>query len=147
MSAASTIQLLETGLPNSNQGRFVRPTKRIEWNGLVFSTESELQLAQALDRANLFFLPATSCRITAEPGIRETRELDFMIVHRGIPIVVELDGRPHEGRAAEDHRRDRGIKRSGIWLIERFASVEALQDPERIVRTIKGMVGFYRKTA
>jgi len=36
---------------------------------------------------------------------------------------------------------------SARWLVERFASVEALQDADKVVKTIKGMVGFYRKTA
>jgi very-short-patch-repair endonuclease len=80
-------------------------------------------------------------------GERRTRELDFLVVENGVPLVLELDGWPHNGRAAEDHLRDRGLKRSGIWLVERFPSSEALKDPEKIVRTVRGMMRSYRKSA
>jgi very-short-patch-repair endonuclease len=60
---------------------------------------------------------------------------------------VEIDGRPHEGRAAEDHKRDRAVKRSGIWLVERFASVDVLRDAPDAVRTLQGMLRHYRRTA
>ncbi|MGQ0524030.1 MAG: DUF559 domain-containing protein [Betaproteobacteria bacterium] len=130
----------------TNQARFIS-NKGLTWQGLTFGTASELALAQSLDEAGIFFAPLCACRVTGDGGDRATRELDFLVVQRGVPIVIELDGAPHNGRAAEDHRRDRAIKRSGIWLVERFHSVEALQDPKRVVRTIEGIVEHYRKTA
>jgi hypothetical protein len=114
---------------------------------MIFSTESELRFAQALDAAGLFFAPLALCRITGDDGSRQTREVDFLVVHRGVPAVVEIDGRPHEGRAAEDHRRDRAIKRSGIWLVERFPSVDVLRDAPLAVRTLRGMLRHYQRTA
>jgi hypothetical protein len=130
-----------------NQGRFIQADEPLRWNGLAFATQSELRFAEALERAGLFFAPAIGCRVSDEGGSRRTREADFLIVHRGVPVVVELDGRPHDGRAADDYARDRAFKRAGIWLIERFRSVEALKDPDRLVRMIRSMARSYRRSA
>ena len=130
-----------------NQGRFVRPESVRTWNQLHFSTQSELRFAQALDQARVFFAPLAGCRVTEEDGVRRTRELDFLVVDNGVVAVVELDGAPHNGRAADDHRRDRAIKRSGIWLVERFNSAEVLRDPESVVRRVRRMMRFYKRTA
>jgi hypothetical protein len=130
----------------ANQGRFVRPDGALHWAQMTFSTQSELALARALDRAGLFFAPLPACRVTYEGGERKTRELDFLLIDHGVPAVVELDGCAHEGRAADDHRRDRALKRAGIYLIERFPSVEALKSPEEIVRVMRGMIRHYRQT-
>lgn len=131
----------------SNQGIFVRSATGPTWQGLRFATESERQLALALDAARMFFVPVTGCRLTMDGGVRRTRELDFLVVHDGVPAVIELDGAPHAGRAAEDHERDRAIKRSGIWLVERFPSALALKDPVAIVQTLRGMINHLRRTA
>lgn len=130
-----------------NQGCFVRPNQPLRWQSLTFGTRSELLFAQALDRAGVFFCPLAACRVSVARGVRKTRELDFLIVHRGTTAVVELDGAPHNGRAADDHRRDRAIKRAGIWLIERIPSAEVVANPDEAVRGVLRMMLYYRKTA
>jgi hypothetical protein len=142
VSEATELRLLP-----SNQGRAIRGREPILWKGMVFATGSEVRFARALDAAGLFFAPLPLCRVTVDGGNRQTREVDFLVVHRGVPAVVEIDGRPHEGRAAEDHRRDRAVKRSGIWLIERFASVDVMRDAPEAVRTLQGMLRHYQRTA
>lgn len=46
------------------------------------------------------------------------------MVDRGVVGVLEIDESPHAGRAAEDHARDRGLRRTGLWDVDRVPSVE-----------------------
>ena len=130
----------------TNQGVAIRCAP-LMWNGLRFATESERQVAKALDDAGVFFAPLPLIRATGESGVRVTQEIDFLIIQDGIAGVLQLDGFPHNGRAADDHRRDRALKRAGLWVIERVNSVEALRDPQSIVRHFRGMIRHYRRTA
>ncbi|MBA3889365.1 MAG: DUF559 domain-containing protein [Gemmatimonadaceae bacterium] len=151
MPGERTVKLLlgvdDESIAAPNQGSFVREERLLRWQSLSFGTQSELTFAQALDRAGVFFMPLSACRVTFAPGVRKTSELDFLIVHRGVTAVVELDGAPHNGRAADDHRRDRAIKRSGIWLVERVSSAEVLSNPDGVVRDLLRMMIYFRKTA
>jgi hypothetical protein len=132
---------------HTNQGRFVRSHSIIQWHGLRFATSSELAVAKAFDAAGAFYLPCAACRLSCDNGDRETRELDFFVVHRGVPGVLELDGSPHVGRAADDYTRDRAIKRAGVWIVERVPSSEALRDPVGVARRFLNMLNHYRRTA
>jgi hypothetical protein len=81
--------------PGGNQGHFVPPGKGFRWQGLRFRTESEVAVARELDAAKLLFFPQCACRITGANGKRETREPDFLIIHRGVVAILELEGLPH----------------------------------------------------
>ena len=124
------------------------PGEGFVWQGLRYRTKSEVAIARELDAAGVVFFPQCACRITGANGRRETREPDFLIVHRGISAILELDGAPHDGRAADDHRRDRLFKlRGGIWIIERVPSQYALQHPRRVVRGFIRLIETYRHSA
>jgi len=58
---------------------------------------------------------------------------DFRIVPSR--VLVELDGGVHEGREAEDERRDSHLRRRG-WRILRFRNAEVFGDPGAVVRAI-----------
>jgi hypothetical protein len=132
----------------TNQGHFIPPAGGYVWQGLRFRTESEVAIARELDAAKLTFWPCCACRITGAGGQRETREPDFLIVHQGVVAMLELDGKPHEGRAADDHRRDRMFElRAGIWVIERVPSQYALHHPRRVVRGLLRLIEQYQKSA
>lgn len=132
----------------SNQGHFVPAGEGYVWQGLRFRTQSEVAIARELDAARLTFWPGSACRITGAGGRRETREPDFLIIHQGIVAMLELDGKPHEGRAADDHRRDRLFElRAGIWVIERVSSQYALHQPRRVVRGLLKLIDQYQKSA
>lgn len=112
-----------------------------------FATESELAVAQALERRRMTFFPDAACRLNDDGGQRRTREVDFLVIQDGVAGVLVLDGQPHTGRAAQDHARDRGLKRAGLWVIERVPSVEALRNADAVVRRFSEMLRYYRKTA
>ncbi|GJG85528.1 hypothetical protein tb265_07090 [Gemmatimonadetes bacterium T265] len=130
-----------------NQGLFVRPGAVRWWCGLLFGTRSEVAVAQALEAAGACFFPLAAARLTADTGARMTREADFLVVQDGVVGILELDGRPHDRRAADDHARDRAFKRHGIWVVERVPSAEALADPAGVVLRFLGMLRYYRRTA
>lgn len=131
-----------------NQGHFVPPGEEFIWQGLIFRTKSELAVAKSLDAAGVTFFPCCACRITDAKGGRVKREPDFLVIHRGIAAILELDGRPHGGRAAYDHTRDRIFKRrAGIWIIERVPSQFALEYPDQVVRGFLELIDAYRESA
>ena len=131
-----------------NQGHFVPPTEEFAWHGLVFRTRSELAIAKAFDAAGVTFFPGCVCRITDSKGARVKREPDFLVIHFGVAAILELDGKPHQGRAAYDHTRDRLFKRrAGIWVIERVPSQFALEHPNVVVRGFLDLILAYRETA
>ena len=76
--------------------------------GFTFSTQSELLVAQALERRRVWWTGLVPARVNDDTGRRRTRELDFLVIAGGIPGILELDGWPHDGRAAEDRAEDRG---------------------------------------
>jgi hypothetical protein len=131
-----------------NQGHFIPLGEGFVWQGLRFRTQSEVAIAKELDIAKVLFFPQCACRITGVNGKRETREPDFLIIRDGIAALLELDGKPHEGRAADDHRRDRMFElHGGIWVIERVSSQVALQRPRRVVRGLLLLMDKYRASA
>ena len=126
----------------------MRPERALHWAGLQFGTASELAIARALDAAGVTFFPLPAYRITERGRRRVTRECDFLVIRYGIAAVLELDGWPHDGRAADDHSRDRLLKYpAGIWVIERVASREALRYPDKIVRGLLAQMERYRRCA
>jgi hypothetical protein len=131
-----------------NQGHFVPKGEGFTWRGLRFRTQSEVAIAQELEAAKVVFFPGCACRITGVRGKRETREPDFLVIHKGIAAILELDGGPHDGRAADDHRRDRLFKyHAGIWVIERVPSQYALHQPHEVVQTLLKLIDRYRASA
>jgi very-short-patch-repair endonuclease len=85
-------------------------------------------------------------RVNGDHG-RRTRETDFLVITGGVPGILELDGAPHDGRAADDHAKDRASKRAGIWVVERVPSAEALRAPDRVVERFLGMLRAYGRRA
>jgi hypothetical protein len=151
-SALSNLLPFPTGEPDDqpgqNQGHFVPPGEGYVWQSLRFRTQSEVAIAREFDAAKVLFFPQCACRITGPTGRRVTREPDFLVIYRGTPGILELDGAPHDGRAADDHRRDRLFKlRGGIWVIERVSSQYALQYPREVVRGFLQLLETYRQSA
>jgi hypothetical protein len=126
---------LARGRMITNQG-IVREgdTTRI-WKGLRFRSATEVRIADALDQAEVFFLPNCLGRLSAEDGSRANREADFLVCHRGHWGILEIDGEPFHpaARAAEDHKRDRLFRLHGIRVVERFSATECYEQPEAVV--------------
>jgi very-short-patch-repair endonuclease len=56
-----------------------------------------------------------------------------LVVWKGKLGVLEVDGPWHEGKAAEDHERDRLFRHHGIRVIERFDYERGYAMPDDVV--------------
>jgi hypothetical protein len=104
------------------------------WNNLRFRSESEVRVAQALDRAGVLFLPNCKARLGSSTS-RRNREADFLVCHKGKWGILEVDGEPFHppSRAAEDHERDRLFRSHGMLIVEHFDASKCYNDPEGVV--------------
>jgi very-short-patch-repair endonuclease len=104
------------------------------WQNLNFRSESEVQIARALDREHVWFIP--NCKARLGHGNRQNREADFLICHEGKWGILEVDGEPFHppSRTVDDHERDRLFRTHGIRVVEHFDASECYQRPEQVVR-------------
>jgi hypothetical protein len=117
----------------TNQGADV--DKPIIWQNLKFRSVSERRIAEALDRANVLYLP--NCRARLNFGqSRANREADFLVCHQGKWGILEVDGAPYHPptRTVHDHERDRLFKGHGIRVVEHFDSGACAETPDAIVK-------------
>jgi hypothetical protein len=113
------------------------PTKEekvILWKGLRFRSQTEVRIAQQLDRRKVIFFPNCKARLGFRE--RENREPDFLVCYEGKWGILEVDGGDTHppSRAAEDHERDRLFKQHGIILVEHFDASECWENADGVVR-------------
>jgi hypothetical protein len=111
-----------------------KESKEIPWRGFRFRSQSEVRIAQQLDRRKVLFFPNCKARLGFRE--RENREPDFLVCYEGKWGILEVDGEdshPH-GRAAEDHERDRLFKQHGILLVEHFDAGECWENADGVVK-------------
>jgi len=104
------------------------------WAGMRFRSESELHIAQALERAGALFFPGALARIGA-PGARHTREADFLICWQGRWGILEVDGAPFHGpdRSRADAERDQVFHTHGVGVIVRVDALRCFASPDAVV--------------
>jgi len=104
------------------------------WNNLYFRSQSEIKIAETLDRANVLFFP--NCRGRLGLSVtRQNKEADFLVCHRGKWGILEVDGEPFHppSRTVQDHARDRAFKEHGIRLVEHFDATECYNKADDVV--------------
>ncbi|OLE57417.1 MAG: hypothetical protein AUI36_14660 [Cyanobacteria bacterium 13_1_40CM_2_61_4] len=104
-------------------------------NNLRFRSRSEVQIATALDRAGVLFLPNCIARLGTLDN-RQNREADFLVCYNGKWGILEVDGEPFHppSRTAQDHERDRLFRAHGIMVVEHFDATECFENPYGVVR-------------
>ncbi len=80
----------------------------------------------------MLFFPNAKCRVRNRLGLTETKEADFLVLYRGTPRILEVDGREYHQQATEDYRRDRIFDRHGIKTT-RFSASECLENADGVV--------------
>jgi len=112
------------------------------WSNLRFRSESEVWVAQALDRVGVLFLPNCMGRLGPAGG-RRNREADFLICLNGKWGILEVDGEPFHppSRTVEDHERDRLFKSHGISVIEHFDATRCFQNADNVVQEFLQILG------
>ncbi len=126
-----------TYVVNTNLPHLVENTSRIlVWNGLLFRSQAEVKIAQALESEGTLYFPNARGRLSRH-GERVSYEPDFLVFnkmgHPGVGIL-EVDGPHHQWSTEEDHKRDRLFKAYGIRVVERFSSTECLQNSSTVVQ-------------
>jgi hypothetical protein len=108
---------------------------RREWQHLRFRSESELRIAQALERTGVLFLPNCKARLGPTAG-RVTREPDFLICSKGTWGILEVDGEPFHPpeRTALKQDRDRLFKQQGVRVVEHVDASRCFAMPDVVVR-------------
>lgn len=114
-----------------NQAIGFKATKTYE--GLRFRSESEVRIAQALDRAGVMYLPNCKARVGSKDR-RRNLEADFLVCHEGKWGGLEVDGAEWHpaARAAQDHERDRPFLRHGAAVVQRFPADECFENPDGV---------------
>jgi very-short-patch-repair endonuclease len=103
--------------------------------GMRFSSEPEVRIARALERAGIMYLP--NCLVRAgQPNAMSSSFPDFLICYGGKWGILEVDGqKSHMGRATEDHERTRRLEgHGGIAYFTRFDYQACMTDPDAVVR-------------
>jgi hypothetical protein len=104
------------------------------YEGLRFRSESEVRIAQALDRAGVMFVPNCRARI-GSVGRRRNCEADFLVMADGRWGVLEVDGEQwHVGLASRDHERDRPFHFHGAHKVQRFDAGDCFENPDGVVK-------------
>lgn len=110
------------------QGRALRV-----WQNLYFRSQSEIRIAEALDRAGVLFFP--NCRGRLGREARQNREADFLVCHNGAWGILEVDGEPFHppSRTVQDHARDRAFREHGVRIVEHFDATECYERSDEVV--------------
>jgi hypothetical protein len=128
-------QVTNQGLPLASQ----RPV--LTWKGLRFRSQTEIRIAEALERAQVLFL--LNCMARVGFSQRQNREADFLVCHKGKWGILEVDSpstRPPT-RTVEDHERDRLFKVHGIRVVEHFDASECWEDADGVVKRFLYLLG------
>jgi hypothetical protein len=135
-------ELLEIARGRDVHNQAVRQAPKT-WRNLRFRSESEVRIAQALDRADVLFLPNCLARLGVTDD-RKNREADFLVCAAGKWGILEVDGEPFHppSRTVHDHTRDRLFKEHGIRVVEHFDASECFERPDDVVaRFLKLLLG------
>lgn len=87
------------------------------WQNLRFRSQSEIRIAQELDKTGAIFFPNCMARISTASR-RINLEPDFVVCKAGKWGVLEVDGEPFHPpeRTAQEHERDRLFRVQGVMV-------------------------------
>jgi len=110
-------------------------------DGLLFRSQPEINLYAALKALDVYLAPLP---VFVRGGKNFQRlEPDFVIVHRGVMLVVEVDGATvHRETPAEAYERTKGLDHQGVRVMRVSASdcetaVKAHVTANRIMETLR----------
>lgn len=127
----------------SNQGRVrsdnVAP---LTTDGLLFRSQPEIHLYKALKASSISFAPLP---VFIRGGESYSRiEPDFVLVHKGITMVVEVDGDTvHVESPAEAQSRTRTLQHEGV-VVERIFASEC-NTPENAKSAVTKIMAAFKK--
>lgn len=132
-----------SGSKVSNQGRVrsdnVAP---LTTDGLLFRSQPEIHLYKALKASDISFAPLP---VFIRGGKNYSRiEPDFVLVYKGITMVVEVDGDTvHVETPAEAQSRTRTLQHEGV-VVERISATEC-NTPEKAKESVNKIIAALNK--
>jgi len=128
-------ELLEQARGRSVNNQVTRVERARIWNRLRFRSQTEIRIAEALDRAKVLFFPLCMARLSSSDG-RVNREPDFLICKDGRWGILEVDGEEFHppSRTTQDHERDRLFRNYGIRVIEHYDATDCFTTPDFVVK-------------
>lgn len=111
----------------------INTPKPIESNGIIYRSQSEYKVAQALEHRGILFFANSRCRIRSRLGKTETKEPDFVVFYKGSARILEVDGADYHQQPSLDYKRDRTFERYGI-KVTRFTASECFSNPDEVVK-------------
>lgn len=127
--------------PDSKYNQYRKDNNTYEWNTLVFRSPAEIDIAKALEEKGVLFFANSRCRIRNRAGVAETKEPDFLVVHKGKVRILEVDGKEYHQQAHLDHARDRLFDKHGIRTT-RYTASECMNNPFEVVEEFLELFDF-----
>ena len=94
--------------------------------------QAELDIAIAFENRGILFFANSRCRIQDRLGTPETKEVDFLVCHKGKVRILEIDGREFHQQSSLDYARDRLFEKNGIRTT-RYTASECMSNPDAVV--------------
>ena len=110
------------------------------WNGMRFSSPPEVEIAKALEKTGVTYLPNCLVRIGA-PSNQQTLFPDFLICYKGKWGILEVDGQTyHNGTATQDYERMRKLIQH-VDIFDRYEAKKCMSEPDEVVKTFLNILG------
>lgn len=115
----------------------------IVYNEMKFASNSEVRVAQELERRDILFFPLPLA-VRGDTGnrYRDRREVDFLICHHGKWGILEIAY--HLGRYEKDVEKAQWFKDAGITCVEHFTAEKAYNNPGEVVTTFLKNLALHR---
>jgi len=118
----------------NNQGVQSKPEDRkYYWNGWHFCSEEEVEIAEALDRAGVLFIPKSRIRMTTSEG-KQNQQPDFLIFSQGkwgiLQVWHEDEEKDRESAIAELQI----FQSHGIQTVQNYYASRCQIEPDRVVQ-------------
>lgn len=103
------------------------------WNDLPLRSTEQVKIAEALDRANILFIPNTKVRLTSNEG-RENKEADFLIFYQGKSGILVIKSALFQPDGENFQECDRIFQSHGISIIQYYDATRCSEDPDQVVQ-------------
>lgn len=122
-------EVIETENINHQEIKSPLSEKNYHWKNLCFCSLEQVEIAVALDRANILFFPNSQVRLTTPTG-RENKTPDFLIFYQGKWGILEIKY-PHENK---DEELIRHLASAGICTIYYCDAHRCREEADQVVQ-------------
>jgi hypothetical protein len=114
------------------------------YNEMKFASQSEIRIAQELERRKVLFFPLPLA-VRSDTGnmFDDHREVDFLICENGAWGILEVAY--HPDRYEQDKEKDAWFKRSGILCIEHYTAERCYHESDTVVDEFLSILSKHRR--